>query len=77
MAHAFNPSTWEAEAQACSTEQVPGQTELHRETVSKNQRNRGKTDRECLCSSSIVRPSVVVVVLTVMWLGECGGHRTT
>ena len=39
--HAFNPNTWEAEAggslSSRSTwyaEQVPGQSELHRETVS-------------------------------------------
>jgi hypothetical protein len=41
VAHAFNPSTWEAEAggflgsrPAWSTEWVPGQPELHRETLS-------------------------------------------
>jgi hypothetical protein len=40
VAHAFNPSTWEAEAggflssrPAWSTEWVPGQPELHRETL--------------------------------------------
>jgi hypothetical protein len=42
VAHAFNPSTWEAEAggflssrPAWSTEQVPGQPGLHRETLSR------------------------------------------
>jgi hypothetical protein len=41
MAHAFNPSTWEAEAggflssrPAWSTEWVPGQPGLYRETLS-------------------------------------------
>jgi hypothetical protein len=40
VVYAFNPSTWvEAEAglisgPACSTEQVPGHPELHRETLS-------------------------------------------
>jgi hypothetical protein len=41
VAHAFNPSTWEAEAgrflssrPAWSTEWVPGQPGLHRETLS-------------------------------------------
>jgi hypothetical protein len=41
VAHAFNPSTWEAEAggflssrPAWSTELVPGQPGLHRETLS-------------------------------------------
>jgi hypothetical protein len=40
VAHAFNPSTWEAEAgrflssrPAWSTEWVPGQPGLHRETL--------------------------------------------
>jgi hypothetical protein len=43
VAHAFNPSTWEAEAggflssrPAWSTKWVPGQPELHRETLSWN-----------------------------------------
>ena len=42
VAHAFNPSTWEAEAggflnsrPAWSTEWVPGQPGLHRETLSR------------------------------------------
>jgi hypothetical protein len=42
VAHAFNPSTWEAEAggflssrPAWSTERVPGQPGLHRETLSR------------------------------------------
>jgi hypothetical protein len=41
VAHAYNPSTWEAEAgrflslrPAWSTEWVPGQPGLHRETLS-------------------------------------------
>jgi hypothetical protein len=41
VAHAFDPSTWEAESggflssrPAWSTEQVPGQPGLHRETLS-------------------------------------------
>jgi hypothetical protein len=41
VVHAFNPSTWEAEAggflslrPAWSSEQVPGQPGLHRETLS-------------------------------------------
>jgi hypothetical protein len=43
VAHAFNPSTWEAEASgflslrpAWSTEWVPGHPGLHRETLSWN-----------------------------------------
>jgi hypothetical protein len=46
VAHAFNPSTQEAEASgflilrpAWSTEQVPGQPELHRETLSWKTKN--------------------------------------
>jgi hypothetical protein len=42
VAHAFNPSTWEAEAgrflssrPAWSTKLVPGQPGLHRETLSR------------------------------------------
>jgi hypothetical protein len=42
VAHAFNPSTWEAEAggflssrPAWSTKWVPGQPGLHRETLSR------------------------------------------
>jgi hypothetical protein len=48
VAHAFNPSTWEAEVgeflssrSAWSTEWVPGQPGLHRETLSqKNQKKK-------------------------------------
>jgi hypothetical protein len=51
VAHAFNPSTWKAEAggflslrPAWSTEWVPGQPGLHRETLSQNkQTNKQKT----------------------------------
>jgi hypothetical protein len=54
VAHAFNPSTWEAEAgeslssrPAWSTEGVPGQSGLHRETLSqKNKRGGGERERE-------------------------------
>jgi hypothetical protein len=47
VAHAFNPSTWEAEASrflssrpAWSTELVPGQPGLHKETLSLKQTNK-------------------------------------
>jgi hypothetical protein len=47
VVHAFNPSTWEAEAgrflslrPACSIELVPGQPGLHRETLSLKQTNK-------------------------------------
>jgi hypothetical protein len=49
VAHAFNPSTWEAEAgeflssrPAWTTEWVPGQPGLHRETLSRKQTNKKK-----------------------------------
>jgi hypothetical protein len=49
VAHAFNPSTWEAEAvgflssrPAWSTEQVPGQPGLHRETLSRKTKKQTK-----------------------------------
>jgi hypothetical protein len=49
VAHAFNPSTWEAEAggflssrPAWSTEWVPGQPRLHRETLSGKNKNKNK-----------------------------------
>jgi hypothetical protein len=50
VAHAFNPSTWEAEAGgflssrlAWSTEWVPGQPGLHRETLSQNKQTNKQT----------------------------------
>jgi hypothetical protein len=49
VAHAFNPSTWEAEASgflssrpAWSTECVPGQPGLHRETLSRKTKKKKK-----------------------------------
>jgi hypothetical protein len=49
VAHAFNPSTWEAEAggflssrPAWSTEWVPGQPGLHRETLSQKTKKKKK-----------------------------------
>jgi hypothetical protein len=50
VAHAFNPSTWEAEAggflssrKVWSTERVPGQPGLHRETLSRNKQTNKQT----------------------------------
>ena len=50
VAHAFNPSTWEAEAggflssrPAWSTERVPGQPGLHRETLSRKTKKKKKS----------------------------------
>jgi hypothetical protein len=49
VAHAFNPSTWEAEAggflssrPAWSTKWVPGQPGLHRETLSRKTKKKKK-----------------------------------
>jgi hypothetical protein len=51
VAHAFNPSTWEAEAggflslrPAWSTKWVPGQPGLHRETLSQKTKTKKKTN---------------------------------
>jgi hypothetical protein len=53
VAHAFNPSTWEAEAGgflssrlAWSTELVPGQPELHRETLSQKTKNNNNNNNK-------------------------------
>jgi hypothetical protein len=53
VAHAFNPSTWEAEAggflssrPAWSTEQVPGQPGLHRETLSRKTKKKKKKKKK-------------------------------
>jgi hypothetical protein len=53
VAHAFNPSTWEAEASgflssrpAWSTKRVPGQPELYRETLSQKKEEK-KKKRKC------------------------------
>jgi hypothetical protein len=52
--HAFNPSTWEAEAggvlssrPAWSTEWVPGQPELYRETLSRKTKKK-KKKKKCI-----------------------------
>jgi hypothetical protein len=56
VAHAFNPSTWEAEAgeflssrPAWSTERVPGQPGLHRETLSRKAKKKEKKRKEKVC----------------------------
>jgi hypothetical protein len=60
--HAFNPSTWEAEAggflssrPAWSTKWVPGQLELHRETLSwkKNKTKQNKTKKKIFAEKHI------------------------
>jgi hypothetical protein len=57
VAHAFNPSTWEAEADgflssrpAWSTKWVPGQPGLHRETLSwKTKKKQKQTNKKKSC----------------------------
>jgi hypothetical protein len=56
VAHAFNPSTWEAEAggflssrPAWSTEWVPGQSGLHRETLSWKQKTNNNNNNKIVC----------------------------
>jgi hypothetical protein len=53
VAHTFNPSTWEAEAggflssrPAWSTEWVPGQPGLYRETLSQKTKKKKKRKKE-------------------------------
>jgi hypothetical protein len=53
VVHAFNPSTWEAEAggflssrPAWSTERVPGQPGLHRETLSQKTKQKTKQKKK-------------------------------
>ena len=53
VAHAFNPSTWEAEAGeflssrlTWSTEWVPGQPGLHRETLSRKTKKKKKKKKK-------------------------------
>jgi hypothetical protein len=55
VAHAFNPGTWEAEAggflnsrPAWSTELVPGQSGLHRETLSRKTKTKTKQNKKTL-----------------------------
>jgi hypothetical protein len=50
VAHAFNPSTWEAEAggflssrPAWSTKCIPGQPELYRKTLSRKKKTKTKS----------------------------------
>jgi hypothetical protein len=62
VAHAFNPSTREAEAggflssrPAWSTECVPGQPGLHRETLSQKPKKKKKKKKKKKSKNKIVR----------------------
>jgi hypothetical protein len=78
VAHAFNPSTWDAEAgvflnlrPAWSPEWVPGQPGLYRETLSQN-KNKNKTkqkEKKCL-EKIMVFFSIQLVVLLLEWETE-------
>jgi hypothetical protein len=79
VAHAFNPSTREAEAGgflssrlAWSTEWVPGQPGLHRETLSRktktkhtNKQTKYQTLTECLPHENLIYMFVLIFTLTV------------
>jgi hypothetical protein len=73
LAHAFNPSTWEAEAggflssrPAWSTELVPGQPGLHRETLSqKKKKKKRKEKKKHMIFFS--RCDIVVLTITKRW----------
>jgi hypothetical protein len=65
VAHAFNPSTREAEAgrflssrPAWSTERVPGQPGLHRETLSQKTKAKTKTNKQTNKQKSSQKTSV-------------------
>jgi hypothetical protein len=78
VAHAFNPSTWEAEADgflssrpAWSTEWVPGQPGLHRETLSQKKKKKANHFH-----GSVSKASWFLNV--VEWkLGHSGNQRNT
>jgi hypothetical protein len=69
VAHAFNPSTWEAEASgflssrpAWSTKWVPGQPGLHRETLSRKKKKKEKKEKNyCINVSTGTAHSTCVV----------------
>jgi hypothetical protein len=71
VAHAFNPSTWEAEAgrflssrPAWSTGRVPGQPGLHRETLSrKTKKKKKKKDGSVKC---VFYESLQQVIMKIM-----------
>jgi hypothetical protein len=75
VAHAFNPSTWEAEAggflssrPAWTTKWVPGQPELYRETLS--QKTNKQTKKFSIGSDNVVQWKSVCLVSVKPWI--CG-----
>ena len=79
VAHTFNPSAWEAQGggslslrPACSTEQVPGCSGLHRETLSWKNKTTTKTKGSC----TSCQPVTSTVVHTYMHV-HLQGHLHT
>jgi hypothetical protein len=73
VAHAFNPSTWEAEAggflssrPAWSTEQVPGQPGLHRETLSRKTK---KTKQNKSSQQNVFKKEINMPMLLLGFFG--------
>jgi hypothetical protein len=93
VAHTFNPSTWEAEAEAggflrpaWSTDWVPGQQGLHRETLSRKTKTNKQTKTE-LHSETLSQKTVTnhqkqnkkgmqeaVAYTLFLYLGDRGRH---
>jgi hypothetical protein len=77
--HAFNPSTWEAEAggfwglrPSWSTEWVPGQPELYRETLSQNktknkQKNKYNKQTNFTLPTDENSPIILFTVSTILF----------
>ena len=91
MVHACNPSTWEAEAggflssrPAWTTEWVPGQPRLHRETLSqKNKKTKNKQTNKNKKQKNLSLPRSLCVFMHIhmVWThvchSVCGVQRTT
>jgi hypothetical protein len=78
VAHAFNPNTWEAEAggflssrPAWSTEWVPGQPGLHRETLSQKTKKQNKTKTK----NKKKEPMANGWAEREAWLLDCAGEE--
>ena len=78
VAHAFNPSTWEAEAggslssrTAWSTEWVPGQPGLHRQTLSQQtKRKKKERKKERKKETKKQRKKETKCVLIYLWISS-------
>jgi hypothetical protein len=82
VGHAFNPSTWEAEAggflssrPAWSTKWVPGQPGLHRETLSRK-KPKNKTKQKAGYGDLSLEPSIQEAMAGGFWvMGQLGLNR--